>query len=257
MEEADLKPHRSRYWLNAKAKDTDPEAFARAAADVCDVYRRAPEAHMRGEHIVSTDEKTGIQALGRIAPTKPTKPGLVERMEFEYKRNGTLCLTANFEVATGEICSYTISPTRTVVEFADHIERTIAEDPQGSWTFVADHLNTHLSPLLVERVATWCGVGDDLGKAGKVGILKSRASRAEFLADPAHRIRFVYTPKHCSWLNQVEIWFGILVRRLLKRGSFKSTTELRERIEAFIKYFNETLAHPYRWTYTGRALKAA
>lgn len=257
MEEADLKPHRSRYWLNAKTKDKDPEAFARAAAEVCDVYRNAPEAHMRGEHTISTDEKTGMQALARIAPTKPTMPGLVERIEFEYKRQGTLCLTANFEVATGEICSYTISPTRTVVEFVEHIERTIAEDPGGSWIFVADHLNTHLSPPLVERVARWCGIVDDLGKAGKSGILKSRASREAFLADPTHRIRFVYTPKHCSWLNQVEIWFSVLVRRLLKRGDFKSLDALRDRIEAFIKYFNETLAAPYRWTYTGRALKAS
>lgn len=212
---------------------------------------------MRGEHVLSTDEKTGIQALSRIAPTKPTMPGLVERREFEYERNGTLCLTANFEVATGEIHSYTISPTRTVVEFADHVKRTISEDPQGAWTFVADHLNTHLSPVLVEAVAGWCGITEDLGIAGKKGILKSRASRAAFLADPTHRIRFVYTPKHCSWLNQVEIWFSVLVRRLLKRGEFKSRAELRERIEAFILYFNETLAKPYRWTYTGRALKAA
>jgi transposase len=243
--------------LNAKTKDTDPEAFALAAADVCDVYRRAPEAHMRGEHVVSTDEKTGMQALVRIAPTKPMKPGLIERFEFEYKRNGTLCLTANFEVATGEICSYTISPTRTVLEFVGHIERTVSDDPQASWTFVADHLNTHLSPPLVEWVAASCGITDDLGKAGKTGILKSRASRKAFLAEPAHRIRFVYTPKHCSWLNQVEIWFSVLVRRLLKRGDFKSLDQLRERIEAFIKYFNETLAAPYRWTYTGRALRAA
>lgn len=257
MEEADLKPHRSRYWLNAKTKDTSPEGFARAAAEVCDTYRKAPERHMLGEHIVSTDEKTSIQALERIAPTTPMRPGRVEHPEFEYARHGTLCLTANFEVATGEISGYPIGTRRTEVEFADHIGRAIADDPQGSWTFVADHLNTHVSATLVERVAAWCGIDADLGTKGKEGVLKSKASREAFLADATHRIRFVYTPKHCSWLNQVEIWFSVRVRRLLKRGDFKSLADLQERIEAFIAYFNETLAAPYRWTYTGRTLKAS
>lgn len=220
------------------------------------MYRRAPQARENGEHIVSTDEKTGIQALARIAPTKPTKPGQIERFEFEYRRHGTLCLTADFDVTDGTVRSYTISPTRTVPEFVEHVRRAIASDPEGRWTFVADHLNTHLSPPLVQQVATWCGITDDLGKAGKSGVLKSRASRAAFLSDPTHRIRFVYTPKHCSWLNQVEIWFSVLCRRVLRRGDFKSLDQLRERLEAFIAYFNRTLAHPYRWTYTGRALAA-
>lgn len=177
-------------------------------------------------------------------------------IEGEYKRHGTLCLTANFEVATGEIASYTIAPTRTEPDFANHLERTIADDPTAPWTFVADNLNTHLSATLVERVAGWCGITDVLGTKGKDGILRNKASRAAFLADPAHRIRFVYTPKHCSWLNQVEMWFSVLVRRLLKRSSFASLTDLRQRIEKFITYFNTTLARPYRWTFTGRALAA-
>lgn len=204
-----------------------------------------------------TDEKTSIQARGRVAPTKPMIPGRVEQQEYEYKRNGALSLTANFEVATGEIISYTLGETRTELEFADHIGRTIAHDPQGIWTFVADHLNTHVSATLVERVAAWCGIDTDLGIKEKEGVLKNMASREAFLADPTHRVRFVYTPKHASWLNQVEIWFSVLVRRLLKRGDFSSLANLRERIEAFIAYFNKTLAKPYRWTYTGRALKAA
>lgn len=211
---------------------------------------------MLGKHIESVDEKTGIQALERIAPTKPMRPGRIEEREFEYARHGTLCLTANFEVATGEIVGYTIAPTRTEAEFVDHVSRRIAEDPQGDWTFVADHLNTHVSATLVERVASWCGIDTDLGIKGKTGILKTKATREAFLADPRHRIRFVYTPKHASWLNQIEIWFSVLVRRLLKRGDFKSLDDLRERIEAFITYFNDTLAKPYRWTYTGRVLKA-
>jgi transposase len=178
---------------------------------------------------------------------------LVERREHEYKRNGALCLIANFEVATGEIASFTLSPTRTELDFADHIERTVAADLEGTWTFVADRLNTHMSATLVERVARWCGLDEELGKNGH---LKSMESRAAFLSDRSHRIRFVYTPKHCSWLNQVEIWFSVLVRRLLRRGNFESLETLREAITKFIAYFNDTLAHPYRWTYTGRALKA-
>ena len=211
---------------------------------------------MRGEHTISTDEKTGIQALERIAPTKPPRPGLIERIEGEYKRHGTLCLTADFEVATGEIASYTIAATRNEQDFANHIEQAIAADPSAPWTLVADHLNTHLSATLVERVAEWCGITDDLGEKGKSGILKNKASRTAFLAYQSHRIRIVYTPKHCSWLNQVEMWFSVLVRRLLKRSSFTSLADLRARIEKFIAYFNAVLARPYRWTYTGRALAA-
>jgi DDE superfamily endonuclease len=211
---------------------------------------------MRGEHVVCTDEKTGMQALQRIAPTKPTRPGLIERIEFEYKRHGTLCLMADFEVATGEIASFTIGPTRTEADFVDHVASAIANDPGGVWTFVADHLNTHMSATLVERVAEWCGLAEDFGTKGKDGPLKSMATREAFLTDKSHRIRFVYTPKHSSWLHQVEIWFSILARRLLRRSSFTSLDDLRERITSFIAYFNETLAKPYRWTFTGRALAA-
>ena len=105
-------------------------------------------------------------------------------------------------------------------------------------------------------VAKRCGIEIDLGVKGRRGILKSRHSRKKFLVDASHRIRFVYTPRHCSWLNQVEIWFSILTRRLLKRGSFCSLDDLRERLVAFIRYFNEVLAKPFKWTYTGRPLQA-
>ena len=112
------------------------------------------------------------------------------------------------------------------------------------------------SESLVRLVADLCDVEEDLGKKDRRGILRSTASRAAFLADPRHRIRFVYTPKHASWLNQIELWFSILVRRLLKRASFASVDQLKERVLAFIEYFNRTLAKPFKWTYTGRALVA-
>jgi len=205
---------------------------------------------------VSVDEKTGIQALERIHPNKPVRPGLVERIEFEYHRHGTLCLIANFEVATGKIISPTLGPTRTEADFAAHIEATIATDLQARWIFVADQLDTHRSATLVELVARHCGIHEALGAKGKHGILKSKQSRRAFLQDPTHRIRFVYTPRHCSWLNQVEIWFSILARRLLKRAIFHALDDLRIRVLDFIDYFNNVLGKPFRWTYTGRTLQA-
>jgi putative transposase len=202
---------------------------------------------------VSTDEMTGIQALERIAPTKAMQPGQVERREFEYERHGTLSLIANFDVVTGQVISPSLGPTRTETDFAAHIAGTIDTDPEGVWLFIVDQLNTHQSETLVRLVAERCGISDDLGEQGTSGVLRSMATRAAFLSDPTHRIQFVYVPKHTSWLNQIETWFSILVRRVLKRGNFASVDALRARILEFIAYFNQT-AKPFKWTYTGRPL---
>ena len=204
--------------------------------------------------MISTDEKTGMQALERLHETKPVRPGLVERVEFEYIRHGTLSLIANFDVVTGKVVSPSIGPTRKEADFVAHIEKTIETDPSATWIFIADQLDTHRSAGLVELVARRCGIEDALGVKGKQGILKSKKTRRRFLEDTSHRIRFVYTPRHCSWLNQVELWFSILARRLLKRSSFTSLEDLRSRTLEFIDYFNRVLAKPFRWTYTGRPL---
>lgn len=252
FKEANLKPHQCRYWLNANYDD--PQTFNEQVTSVCEAYAMAPAAHEQGTHVVSTDEMTGIQALERIHAALPMEPGKPERREFEYRRHGTQTLIANFHVATGEVISPTVSQTRTEEDFVEHIKRTVEINPQAQWIFVTDQLNTHKSEALVRFVAEHCGLDDDLGVKGKSGILQSMEKRAVFLRNPAHRVRFVYTPKHASWLNQVEIWFGILVRKLLRRASFNSKEELRQRILQFIDYFNKTMAKPFRWTYAGRPL---
>lgn len=222
---------------------------------MCALYEAAPELHKAGVHLMSSDEKTGIQALERKHPDKPMQPGRVTLREHEYIRHGTQALIANLEVATGQCVAPSLGDTRKEKDFVAHIEQTVAQDPQGIWIFIVDQLNTHKSESLVLFVAQRIGIEDDLGIKGNKGILKSQATRAAFLQDEAHRIRFVYTPTHTSWLNQIEIWFSILVRRLLKRGSFSSVNELRERILAFIDYFNKTMAKPFKWTYAGRPLQ--
>ena len=221
-------------------------------ATVCEAYEQAGRLAEQGIHLVSTDEKTGIQALERLSPDIPMGPGRVQRREHEYQRHGTLCLTANLEIWCGWVIAPTLGPTRTEADFVGPIEQTVATDPLAGWVFVVDNLNTHQSEGLVRYVAQACGLPEDLGEKGKRGILKSQASRAAFLADRGHRIRFVYTPKHTSWPNQVEIWFSTLVRKLLRRSSFASLEDLRERILQFIDYFNRTMAKPIRWHYSPR-----
>lgn len=230
--------------------------FEEDVAAICDVYRSVGDLHAQGFHVVSTDERTGMQALERLHPTLPTIPGSIERVEFEYIRHGTLCLTANFDVLTGSIIESTIAETRTNEDFLGHIQRLIGLATSAGWIIVADNLDTHRSELLVRWVAEQLGDVQDLGEMSKSGILGSRKSRAQYLSDSSHRIRFVYTPRHTSWMNQVEIWFSVLSRRFLQRASFTSLDDLRARLIAFIRYFNDVLAHPYRWTYTGRPLRA-
>ena len=184
------------------------------------------------------------------------RPGKVACREYEYIRHGTQTLIANFEVATGQVISPSLGPTRKEEDFARHIEHTLASDPHATWIFILDGLNTHQSEALVHLVQRHCQLAlepEELGVKGKSGILKTMQTRRSFLSDPQHRIRFVYTPKHCSWLNQIELWFSILVRRLLKRSSFSSTQDLKQKILDFIDFFNTT-AKPFKWTYAARPL---
>lgn len=160
-------------------------------------------------------------------------------------------------MVTGRSISPTIGPTRTEDDFLEHIKRTVALAPDANWRFVLDQLNTHKSESLVRWVTAMEDLNitrEDLGCKGKSGILRSQCTRQKFLYAPERKIRFLYVPKHSSWLNQVEIWFSVVVRRVLKRGNFASVEALQERLFDFIEYFNKTMAKPYRWTYTGKTL---
>jgi len=206
---------------------------------------------------VSTDELTGVQALERKHPGLPLAPGKVERREFEYIRHGTRSFIISRDVVSGQIVEPLCGPTRTEADFLAHVQAVIATDPSAQrWHFVVDNLDTHRSESLVRLVAADSGLDIELGKKGKCGILKNRKSRAAFLSESSHRIVFHYTPRHSSWMNQVEIWLSILVRKLLKRGSFSSVEDLEQKVLCFIDYYNRTMARPFKWTYQGKALVA-
>jgi putative transposase len=194
---------------------------------------------------------TGIQALERLFASHRMKPKQVEKIEFEYIRHGTQTLIANWHIAKGQVITPSIGVTRTEEDFVQHISKTVDTDPDAGWIFIVDQLNIHKSESLVRLVAQRCQMEIDLGIKEKSGILQSMSTRAAFLSDPSHRIRFVYIPKHTSWLNQIECWFSILMRRFLKRSNFISTDDLKQKILEFISYYNKTLAKPFIWKFQG------
>ena len=254
LDRMDLKPHRHKYWLFSPDRST-PEFDARVRL-ICDVYGEAIEAYNDyGIHTICMDEQTGIQALERIARDLPCIAGQVRRLEFEYIRHGTLCLFGNFHVATGKIINPVISETRTEADFLSNLKGVVPFDPKARFRIVLDNLNTHCSESCVRFVAALCGIDtNSLGKKGHSGIPKDRHSRQSFLSDPLHRIHFYFVPKHTSWMNQVEIWLGVVRRKVTRFGNFVSLQNLRNKLTQFIDYYNDVLAHPYAWTYRGKPL---
>jgi hypothetical protein len=225
---------------------------------VCQTWREAADLYFDANtHTVSVDEMPGLQALERIAETIPMQRGQPKRIEYEYRRHGTLCLIGNWHVVEGHMISPTIKQTRTEEDFAWHIHHAVQTDPNAGWVFVLDNLNVHCSVTLVGYVAELEGIDKStLGKKGRHGILKWMASRQKFLSDRSHRVRFVYLPKHTSWLNQIEIIFGLVSRRVMRRGNFTSQADLKHRLFDFMEYFNATFAKPFQWNYTGRPVRS-
>ena len=221
------------------------------------MYANAPALAERGERVVSCDEMTGVQAIERVHPDVEMEPGKVELHEYEYIRHGTATFILSRDVVSGHLIAPMAGQTRTEQDFLAHLQAVVASDLSAiRWHIVVDNLNTHCSESLVRWVAAESDLEDELGVKGKSGILYNRLTRATFLSDLSHRIVFHYTPKHCSWLNQIEIWLSILVRKLLKRGSFTSATDLKDKVLAFIDYYNRTMAKPFKWTYQGKPLVA-
>jgi len=219
LETADLKPHRVKGWCHS----TDPE-FHSKMRRIVRLYTRRPP----GEPVLCVDEKTGMQALSRSRALQPARPGRSGREEFEYRRNGTRCLFACFNIGTGKVLGR-CTKTRKREDFFSFMDAIATQYRQRRVHIVLDNLNTHTD-----------------------------TSRGTFVTDwnRRHGSRFVfhYTPTHGSWLNQVELWFAIVSRRVLRHGSFATPDALVEAIELFIDEWNQFEAHPFRWTYRGLPL---
>jgi len=198
--------------------------------------------------ISSSDEKTGIQAISHSQISK-MRVGKLKRIESEYIRNGTTCLIASRNIKTGKLNAYTLGQTRKEEDFLGHVQEIVASQPSKKHIIICDQLNTHKSASLVRWVASLCYGTIDLGAKGKDGILKSQKSRMEFLENERHHVRFLYTPKHCSWMNQIENWFGTLQRKVIKHGEFNSVDSLEKQISDFICYYNNILSKPINWAF--------
>jgi hypothetical protein len=242
LTEADLKPHKSAYWLNSHDPDFDAKA-----GEIGRLYLDAPALWQSGELVLSTDEKTGILIRRRKHPSKPIRPGLPRRREHEYVRLGSTHLSATLCVPTGQV-AYDLTPSHNGNDFAAHLAHAVQEMPKAErYHWVVDNNRTHSTPAVCALVAELSGLTPPEG-------LTRGKDRRRWLSDPAHRHVFHFTPVHGSWLNQVELFFSVLSRKLLRRDDFTSKEAFEERLREWLAYYNREWAHPYRWTYAGTPL---
>ena len=211
-----LKPHRVKYWLNPKDPDFDAKAVR-----VCRLYLRPP----RRATVLCLDEKPGVKIRSRLYPTQPMRPGRVARVEFEYKRHGTRCIFAAFNPRTAKVL-VEVTADRKVPRLIAFLDKICATYRRGRLVIITDNVNTRS----VKETKAW---------------LKAHP-----------RVSFVFTPKHGSWLNQVEIWFSILTAKCLRRRAFESGRQLSAAVRAFARRWNNEIGHPFKWTYTGHPLHA-
>jgi transposase len=219
LEDAEIKPHHVKMWCHS-----DDPAYQEKMRAIVDLYINLP----KGEPVLSIDEKTGMQALSRRRPLQPASSKRDARFDFEYKRNGTRCLFACFNVGTGKVLGQ-CTTQRKRVDFLSFMDQVASVYRQRRVHVVLDNLNTHRDTNQGAFMTEW---------------------------NERHGGRFVfhYTPTHGSWLNQIELWFCILNRRILRYGNFHSPHELVTAVTAFITGWNDTEAHPFRWTYEGLPL---
>jgi DDE superfamily endonuclease len=243
LDEIDLKPHQSVYWLNSHDAD-----FGTKAQDICGSYLNAQRFYAKGRLILSSDEKTGMQALGRPHPTIEAQPGKPAKVEFDYIRYGTRCLLTPFGVPTGKVV-WDLLSTRTSVDWAAHLRHVAGQFPNMKrYDWVVDNLNTHWSLEVCQRVAELCDLKIDKRQ------LRTGAQRRAFLTDESHKYVMHFTPIHGSWLNPVELFFAVLARRFLRRGVFGSMAEFEGRLQAWLEKYDSQHAHAYKWTYAGKPL---
>ena len=252
LEKDNIRPWRVRYWLHSREKYEDYESYSAKVKAINAVYQLAADCRKHSDEadvcIYSFDEMTGTQALIHEY-VRPVTSGHPEQVDPNYKRKGTTALIAFFDIMSGRVINGNLGPTRTEVDTAKALRLVVQQNKDKKHIFVCDNLNTHISESVVRTVAELISYKGDLGEKGKSGILKNKESRMEFLRIEEHQIQFLFTPIHCSWLNQVEIWFGIISRQLLRRGNFESVEELERAIRAFIDQWNDCYAHPFKWTY--------
>ena len=249
LESAEIKPWKIRYYLHSKEKYEDYETYSAKIRAINQLYADAVCLLNQDVLIYCTDEMTGIQALEREYQSKKVLPGICAKEEFNYIRHGTTSLIGFFCVQTGKVMAPFLKSTRTADDFVEAIAAVIEANPDKEHAFVLDNLNIHKSEALVRYIAEKINYTGSLGVEKKIGILKNKETRTAFLCDTSHSIRFYFVPIHCSWMNQIEIWFGVLNRQLIRHNSFKSVEELEMLIRQYIDQYNSIYSHPYKWNY--------